>query len=871
MKSNESAKSFFAKAWPFQGKNSWAIKWIIKDLLFYKSFSISLILSLAFGILGFCLLEISKDSFQSNVSARSKNLLGADLAVWSRSPLRSEQLKQLEIKFADYIVKKSKSIEMYSMLQGPKNSRLVQVVAIESPYPMHGQYTLQLPPNYKGEANASLFAAANMWVYPEVLHQLSMELNDKASSPDQSSKSPESSAEKLQAKLQSNSQSSSQTNTNSNVKLGNTTFSINNVVLDDSAIPLGRSSLAPRVYIDLKQLESTELLQKGSTAFYNYYFNFNELKSVEELKLLIAKEINDPMFKVSTAQDASEMSARLIAYLNDYLGLVACVAMLLAFMACFYLMYSHIKMRTKDMAILSSLGRSSSQISNLYRAELLFLSLFSYALCMCLLLLSGPVFKSIVQELIPMQLSFTISWQSFLYSLSVVCIFPQLLVIPIFNKIKNQSDYSLLREESFELSSSVKLMTWKERFCKISLYFPLVVFLILFIFVQAKSIKIGSIFILSLISISLVLSIAYSLCLKLLFVRRFQLSFLFRHLVLILERQKAVSFLILISTGISVALLVLVFQLQIMLTKELSFEATENSPSLFLFDIQEEQAESLQNFLQEQNFNLQNLSPIVRATLTHINSVAVDSFEKSQIRTREQEQEDRSKSRTYNLSEREFLSSSERIIKGRHFNSVYNEDQEMVESTIEKRFAQRLGVDVGDILEFEILGISVKTKIVGIRVVKWISFEPNFFIQFQKGFFADAPKTYIASIAKLNSDSVMHVQQKVVDQFPNISMIDVRRALDKILQISSQVLMAVSFMAFLVLFAAISLLFSILRFDLKMASKTAFLFEILGKGQKFWFQLQFFRYLLLSSLAIVLGSALGFVAAKIVFAQVFMS
>lgn len=843
MQSNESAKSFFAKCWPFQKSNSWAVKWIIKDLLYYKSFSISLILSLAFGILGFCLLEISKDSFQSNVSARSKNLLGADLAIWSRSALSDEQLKKIETKFSSHIIKQSKSIEMYSMLQGPKNSRLVQVVAIESPYPMHGQYTLQLPPHYKGEASASLFADANMWVYPEVLHQLSLELNVKDLN---SLNFPE-------------------------VKLGSRAFKINNVVLDDSAIPLGRSSLAPRVYIDLKQLESTQLLQKGSTAFYNYYFNLNELKSAEELKVLIAKELNDPMFKVSTAQDASEMSARLIAYLNDYLGLVACVAMLLAFMACFYLMYSHIKMRTKDMAILSSLGRSSNQISNLYRAELLFLSLFSYALCMCLLIFSGPVFKNIVQELIPIEINFAISWQSFLYSLSVICLFPQLLVIPIFNKIKNQSDYSLLREESFEIDSGSSNISWKDRFYKISLYLPLIVFLVLFIFIQAKSIKIGSIFILSLILMGFVLSVVYFICLKILYLRRFQFSFLFRHLVLILERQRAVSFLILISTGISVALLVLVFQLQNMLTKELSFESTENSPSLFLFDIQEDQAENLQLFLQKQNYSLQNLSPIVRATLTHINNEVVDSFEKSQIRTREQEQEDRSKSRTYNLSEREFLSSSERIIKGRHFVSPYSENQEMVESTIEKRFAQRLGVDVGDILEFEILGISVKTKIVGIRVVKWISFEPNFFIQFQKGFFADAPKTYIASIAKLNSDSVMHVQQKVVDQFPNISMIDVRRALDKILQISSQVLMAVSFMAFLVLFAAISLLFSILRFDLKMASKTAFLFEILGKGQKFWFQLQFFRYLLLSSLAIVLGSALGFVAAKIVFAQVFMS
>ena len=116
--------------------------------------------------------------------------------------------------------------------------------------------------------------------------------------------------------------------------------------------------------------------------------------------------------------------------------------------------------------------------------------------------------------------------------------------------------------------------------------------------------------------------------------------------------------------------------------------------------------------------------------------------------TREEEQSGRMRNRSYNLSWRSELFPSEKLLKGTLSQNPWNPDQgnSMPEMSLETRFAKRLNVDLGDTMTFDVQGVEVEGRITSLRQIRWTSFQPNFFIQFQPGVLEDAPKTWLAGI-----------------------------------------------------------------------------------------------------------------------------
>ena len=174
-------------------------------------------------------------------------------------------------------------------------------------------------------------------------------------------------------------------------------------------------------------------------------------------------------------------------------------------------------------------------------------------------------------------------------------------------------------------------------------------------------------------------------------------------------------------------------------------EGKDERPSLFLFDIQPEQVEPLQAFMDSSLARIQNMSPLIGARLLKIKgesvNVEVEGF------GREAERARHFRNRTLNLSARAELNSSEKLVSGRDFSGVYDAKvSTVVEASLEVRYAQRLGLELGDHFTVDILGMEVEARVINLRKVRWTSFQPNFFVVLQPGLLEDAPRTYLASI-----------------------------------------------------------------------------------------------------------------------------
>ena len=124
--------------------------------------------------------------------------------------------------------------------------------------------------------------------------------------------------------------------------------------------------------------------------------------------------------------------------------------------------------------------------------------------------------------------------------------------------------------------------------------------------------------------------------------------------------------------------------------------------------------------------------------------------------------------------------------------------------------------------------VPITAKVINLRKVKWNSFQPNFFILFQPGVLDEAPATYLASMGGLNKMERMNYQNLIVKEFPNVSVIDVTRTVERVLKISDQMVLALRFMAYLSIMAGLVVVFSIARHEVEGRLWELNLLKVLG-------------------------------------------
>src|SRR5690606_38638647 len=129
------------------------------------------------------------------------------------------------------------------------------------------------------------------------------------------------------------------------------------------------------------------------------------------------------------------------------------------------------------------------------------------------------------------------------------------------------------------------------------------------------------------------------------------------------------------------------------------------------------------------------------------------------------------------------LSDSEKITAGRWVGEVSPGDTAMV--SLEDRYARRLRVEIGDELTFNVQGVRVPAIVGSFREVDWNRVQTNFRLIFPKGVIDDAPQFHVLMTRVPDEAVSASMQQDVVRQFPNVSIIDlglILSVLDTILE-----------------------------------------------------------------------------------------
>ncbi|MBT6042359.1 MAG: hypothetical protein HOH14_02565 [Gammaproteobacteria bacterium] len=761
----------------------------IKEITNNFKFSIFFMLNLSIGLIGFIALDSFKSSIDQHLQNNSKSILTADVQISSRFPLTEQEYELTENILDTRILSVSDQVSFLSMVAGDENSRMSTLIGIDGNYPQYGDIILQnAGPISLAGGPAELIINDNIWVARDLMVILELEVDDR-------------------------------------LKIGDREFTIADVILEDPSSTISVMSNFPAIYMGLDQIDSTGLIQLGSRITYSRFYKLPEdynLAGLEEAFRDAEREVyrDTRRLSMTTHQEESEDLGEVLGYMNDYLGLIALIALFLAGVGAAYLFRAFFTSRFKDMAILMCLGGTPREAYKMTLVQIVLLGTFSAVIASAIAFLALPLLPLLFEGFLPRGFSNSMELNSLVLALfmgtagSIIC------CLPILSKIYDLNPIGLFHENVQPSSSATH---WRRH---VSSYAPILLTFWGLAMWQAHSVFVGSVFVAGFLAAIFILgAIAWGILYS---CSAFAMGLnagkhVTRKIALRnLSRNRLGAISCFLAIGLGSLLINLIPQIQNGLQDYIAQPSDYSVPDFFMFDIQQEQLEELQDTIAERGYSLSFLSPMVRARLESVNGQQIDDPE-------ETPDEQLMRRRMMNLTYQDALKDSENIVEGETWSGPWDfNSPELPGISLEENFAQRMGLEIGDTMAFDVQSVPVEGRIINTRSVIWNSFQPNFFVSFQPGVLDPAPKTFVAAIGNVQETDRIALQNSIVNNLPNISVINVQQIVARILDITDQISWAIRVMAYLSIFAGLVVLFSIARYEVKSRFWEINLLKILG-------------------------------------------
>jgi putative ABC transport system permease protein len=341
-----------------------------------------------------------------------------------------------------------------------------------------------------------------------------------------------------------------------------------------------------------------------------------------------------------------------------------------------------------------------------------------------------------------------------------------------------------------------------------------------------------------------------------------------RQAVLHLGRPGNQTRVILLAVGLGTFFIMGVRGLQVNLLSQFALQIGENTPDLFLVDIQQDQVAGMKAFLADRlpAGSQSRLIPVLRARVTG-RGVRLEDVE--DLRGRGM------LSREYTITYRGQLEANETLVEGRFPKPVRGSDprtlpgsdpgtgtglspqDDLPEVSIEEGIVERFGIAVGDVMRFDVLGRPIHAKVSGIRRVEWRDGRSGgFMFVFGAGTFESAPHWYIAPVRANLADPAQRARltHDLVVKFPNVSVIDLREVLETIRKVFGVVTVAIDVVGSLVILTGALILVGAVAVTKFQRVYEAAIFKTLGASSRAIAAMLMVEYGLLGTLAGAVGS-----------------
>lgn len=746
-----------------------------------------------------------RDSLNSTINNQSKELLGADLEIETEQPF-PDTLRS----YAEALGGEQATItEFPSMVFFPENgaTRLSNIRALEGNFPFYG--TLETRPR---EAAQQFRTDHSALVDQTLLTQFGRSVGDS-------------------------------------VKVGAVTFPIGGAITKVPGETAAASMVGPRVFIPQSLLDSTGLVQRGSRIEYKRYFKFEESRDMAPIEAKL-DSLEDHLridIDYETVEERREEIGEAVGNLGKFLNLVGFIALLLGGIGVASSIHVYINQKIGTASVLRCFGASSGQTMSIFLIQAIVLG-FLGALAGTLLGVGLQyLLPALVSDFLPVDVELTISWFSIgvgLFTGTGVAL--AFALMPLLALRKASPLYALRTLEE----SITSLLPHKVKFL---IYAVIVLTVFGYATLLTESWRIGGLFTLGMIAAFGLLLLVARLLMKL--VKRYFPShwpYVWRQGLANLYRPNNQTATLMLSLGLGMLLVSTLYFSQDMLMEELDFATRDDAPNLIFFDIQPDQNEGLNQLLEEEGLPILQNVPMVTMRLDSLRgrstrTIADDTT--SEVRGWALQREYRS---TY----RDSLISSETLLKGEWIGKA-DPSRDAVPVSAAQEIAEDLKLEIGDSLTFDVQGVPVQAYVGSIREVDFRRVQPNFFMLFPAGVLEQAPQIFVTVTRTPSRTASAETQQAVVQEYPNVSAIDVSRILETINRFIDDISFAIQFMALFSILTGLVVLASSVATSHFQRVRESVLLRTMGASKKQIISILSVEYLFLGILSALTGLTLS--------------
>ncbi len=755
---------------------------------------------LSVGFIGPFFSSAVRSSVDEYLANSARDFLSADVSVNALRPLKDEEVEF--VRDALKPMKLARETEFVTMARGEKTSALVEVKGVDSVYPVFGEFHLRRSQDADDIEAVSDASSLNgeehvVWAFPEALTQLGLKIG-------------------------------------SSVGIGETQFRV--VAVVEKAPGMSRTvGVAPRLYIGRRHVEATGLTLFGAQVHHRVFVALSGRMSGKDISEKLKPLTTDSDLFVRTPDDAIRGFERFFRFFNIYLVALTMVVFLLSWVSAFYVLQLFLQERLKNAAILMINGAGRVFVGALMSLQVFFVLAMAFVVAGVVVAGAIALTNLSLGTLLPEGFSLSFKAVDLGILLLVAAVSALAFNGPFYMRLYFMKLNQLLGETSM---GDVRF----SRSLAMAGYGPLAfVFLGLAVWLMdslADALRVaGGMTVATLIGWG-----AGRLLFRLFFTALRERPGSWRLVATSLARSRlgvSLCFLTLVLVALSLNLVPHLLKTAV---SEIQPLQGREVPALFLFNIPESGLPDLRTFAIENDVELRYLSPMVLGRLSKVNG--------------EKPEDDRLRRFPVRLSYREARIASETLVEGRDFRGHFDPNSAThAEVSIEKRFAERNGLKIGDELEFDIQGLPVLARVTSIRQVRWTSFNPNFFIMFQPGVLDDAPKSWIANV---NMDGDLQkraaIQFELSRRFPDISVIDIGRTVNQVLEIARDLIWPVKGGAWIAMFMSLLILSGVVHHNLQLREREIDIEKLLGADGRLIRKLLVGEYAAMSFFAWLVGA-----------------
>jgi putative ABC transport system permease protein len=750
--------------------------------------------SIILGIAAVVSIQLFSDNLKQNIQKQSKALMGADFTINSKQEPSKKILAIVDSLGAD-----ASEVNFVSMVAFPKNSgtKLVKVRAMKGQFPFYGTITTE-----PAGAGATYQRLGGALVDATLLLQYKIKPGDS-------------------------------------IKIGELTVPIIGALQAIPGSTAISSSVAPTVMIPFALLEKTELLKLGSRKEYQYFFKAPEtdLKALSK-KLTPILDIENA--DLNTHISTSERLGKRYDNVSRFLNLVAFIALLLGCIGIASSVHIYIKEKLKNVAVLKCLGASRKQSFLIYLIQIISIGLVGGIIGSAIGTAIQYSFPYILKDFLPFSVEVILSLQPIIMGVALGVLMSVLFALLPLLGTWYVSPLEVLRgsEDSLE----------KPKYAQIIVFLTIVLFIYLFSFWMLKNAIDGLIFTAGIFAaVAIMAGVAY------LFIQLIKKYFpsswgyTKRQSLLNLFRPNNQTMVLVLAIGLGTFLISTLYFTKDILLAKTTVQNNRTDANIILLDVQTEQETALLKTFKSKGLQVIDNVPIITMRVESIRGKSVNEMRQDSTSNRNKWVLNNELRVTY----RDSLLETEELLEGKWSGKATA--GKPIPISIADNMAKEVNLKLGDPVVFNVQGVLMQTVVGSIRKVDWTNMKINFIILFPTGVLENAPQFNVMTTYVANKESSATLQRDLVEQYPNVTILDLRQVFTIVEDILNKISWIINFMAFFSILTGLIVLVGSVRNSKYQRIKESVLLRTLGAKSKQILEITALEYVYLG----ILGSSTG--------------